>query len=305
MIEGEIFDIQTYAIHDGPGIRTLVFMKGCPLRCIWCHNPEGRSSGQQIMYTDFKCVDACGNCFDSCPLNALVYNGKLLDIRRDLCTVCDSCAKACPTGAIRKIGKRIQPEEILKEVEKYAQVYDGSGGGVTFSGGDPVFQPEFLRESLILCHSRRIRTAVETSGYTSTEVLESIIPYTDLFLFDIKLSESELSRKYTGMPNGPIKENLKFLVEHGFGPRIILRFPVIPGITDTEENINGWLDFLSGLGKTGITSVHLLPYHDVSEKFNRIGLNYEMVEHSAPDDLTMSTIKNKFESIGMNVKIGG
>lgn len=305
MTKGLIFDIQSYAIHDGPGVRTLVFMKGCPLKCWWCHNPEGGSSDPEIMYTEFKCVSDCLNCIGICSENALVYDDKLIDVDRTKCNLCGDCTEACPTGAIRYIGKWVDSDEILKEIEKYTQLYDNSGGGVTFSGGEPLFQPQFLRESLILCKKHRIKTALETTGYSSREVLESMLPYTDLFLYDIKLSDSDNHRHYTGVPNELIKSNLKFLVENGYGSKIVLRFPIIPGITGTRENVRGWVEFLSNLKNMSIRSINLLPFHDVGEKFKRLGLEYKMKVHAAPDQETLDWIKGEFETLGMKVKIGG
>lgn len=305
MTRGLIFDIQSFAIHDGPGVRTVVFMKGCPLRCWWCHNPESRLAGPEIMFTEFKCVSDCLNCIDTCRDNALLYDSIVHDIDRSKCTKCGDCSESCPTGAIRTIGRWIQPDDVLKEVEKYTQVYDNSGGGVTFSGGDPLFQPEFLKESLKLCKSQRINTAIETSGYASKKVLKSVIPYTDLFLYDIKLSDSGQHRLYTSVPNESIKENLRYLIENGLGSKIMLRFPIIPGITGTKDNVKGWIDFLTQFKKPDIKNINLLPYHDVGEKFKRIGQEYKMKVHTAPEDSIMQWVKNEFEAIGIKAKIGG
>lgn len=305
MTKGMIFDVQSFAIHDGMGVRTLVFMKGCALRCWWCHNPEGRESKPEVMFTGFRCINDCLNCVDNCKESALIHDSKVTDIDRTKCTACGNCADACPTSAIRTIGKLVEPDEILDEIEKYAQVYDNSEGGVTFSGGDPLFQPEFLKEALKLCKSHHINTAIETSGYTSREVLESIFPYIDQFLYDIKIFDSGAHRLHTSVPNEVIKENLLFLVENGLGSRITLRFPIIPGITDTKANVNGWVDFFSRFKEHSIRNVNLLPYHDVGEKFGYFGLEYRMNAHSAPAGKTVEWIKSRFESLGMTVKIGG
>ncbi len=305
MTEGLIFDIQSYAIHDGPGVRTLVFMKGCPLECWWCHNPEGGSSEFDIMYSEFKCISECQNCIDQCGEDALTRKDGRIEIDRSRCNLCGECADACPTGALSLVGRWIKTDEILKEIEKYTQLYDNSGGGVTFSGGEPLLQPEFLRESLELCKSHRIKTAVETTGYSSRGVLASIMPFTDLLLYDIKLSDSEEHAHFTGVPNDLIKANLRFLVDQGYGSRIVLRFPIIPGITATESNVKGWINFLSSIDNLDIKSINLLPYHDVGEKYKRIGREYRMEVHSAPTQETLDRIKGEFEALGMKVKIGG
>ncbi|HII67585.1 glycyl-radical enzyme activating protein [Thermococcus sp.] len=301
MISGIIFDIKRYAIHDGPGIRTTIFMKGCPLSCWWCHNPEGVSPKPELMYFEFKCIH-CHTCVKVCPENAISFDeNETQQIDREKCTGCGVCASACPTSALRLVGRVITVEELLTEIEKDIKLYDDSGGGVTFSGGEPLSQPKFLVESLKELKKRYIHTTVDTSGYAPKEVLKQILPHTDLFLYDIKLYDSGENEKYTGVPNDIIIENLKFLT--GQGKEVILRFPIIPGITDTDKNVKGWTNFISEI--KGINEIDLLPFHDVSEKFRRIGREYKMTIHHRPPDEILKWIKEEFESIGLRVKIGG
>jgi pyruvate formate lyase activating enzyme len=303
MSEGIIFDIKRYAIHDGPGIRTTVFMKGCPLRCIWCHNPESQKLGFEIMYLEYKCIH-CYTCVHVCPYNLIYFDDEgMQHIHREKCKYCKICTDNCPSGALEFVGRKISVEELIEIIEKDITLYDSSGGGVTFSGGEPLMQPEFLKEALEECKNRKINTALDTSGYAPRKVLESVMDYVDIFLYDIKLYDPEKHRKYTGVSNEIIKDNLKFLVNSGRGKNIILRFPVIPTITDTEENIEGWKEFIMNLG--GIREINLLPYHDVSEKFRRLGREYKMPVHEFPSEEKMKEIKEKFEEIGLYVKIGG
>jgi len=303
MAIGIIFDIKRYAIHGGPEIRTTVFMKGCPLRCIWCQNPEGISPKPEIMYFEYLCI-RCHTCVNACPRGAISFDeNNVQHIDRERRDGCGLCASLCPPSALKLVGRRITVEELVREIERDIVLYDNSGGGVTFSGGEPLFQPEFLREVLKACKERYIHTALDTSGYAPREVLKSVMPYVDLFLYDIKLVDDRNHEKYTGVSNKIIKENLKFLVENGRAKSIILRFPVIPGITDTEHNVRGWVRFLSEL--KGIEEIDLLPFHDVSEKFRRLDREYKMEVHHAPSEEILRWIKEEFENIGLKVKMHG
>ena len=301
-IKGIIFDIKRYAIHDGPGIRTTVFLKGCPLKCWWCHNPEGISRAKNIMYFEYKCIH-CKTCVHVCPVNAIVFEGDKQIINRAACTRCGVCAESCPTGALKIVGYEITVERLMKEIEKDILFYDRSGGGVTFSGGEPLFQPLFLREALKECKKKGVHTALDTSGYASPKVFKSLLDHVDLFLYDLKLLNDEEHQKYTGVSNKVIKKNLITLVEKDRGKDIILRFPVIPGITDTEKNLNDLLSFVSRL--KGITEINILPFHDISEKYNRLGIEYKMGSREAPPKERISFIKEKLEEIGLYAKIGG
>lgn len=303
MVSGVIFDIKRYAIHDGPGIRTTVFLKGCPLRCWWCHNPEGMSPVPDIMYFEFKCIH-CHTCARVCPQKAINFDADdVQHIDRERCTRCGLCSDLCPTSALRLAGRKVSVEELMGEIERDVKLYDGSEGGVTFSGGEPLFQPKFLKEVLSECRRRYIHTAVDTSGYAPREVLKAVMPYTDVFLYDLKLYDEREHEKYTGVPNGIIKDNLRYLAESGRAGDVILRFPVIPGITDTEWNVRGWARFLEGLGE--FREIDLLPFHDVGEKFQRLGREYRMEVHHMPPEETLNWIKEEFEAIGLRVKVGG
>jgi pyruvate formate lyase activating enzyme len=299
---GVVFDIQRFAIHDGPGIRTLVFLKGCPLRCWWCQNPEGLSTSKSLGYFEYKCIQS-KRCIQSCPSHALSFDGRGLVIDRAACNGCALCVEACPSGALSIAGREIDVEELVREIERDVVLFDNSGGGVTFSGGEPLFQPTFLRESLIQCRARGIHTALETSGHAPPETFESIIDYVDLFLFDLKLLNDDEHRKYTGVSNSVIRRNLVTLVTRKRGKDVILRFPVITGINDTEKNVEDFLGFVSGLD--GIREVDLLPYHDVSEKYRRLGLRYQMDTSVAPSEEKLNHIKERLRHAGLEVKVRG
>ncbi|KYO67847.1 glycyl-radical enzyme activating protein [Thermovenabulum gondwanense] len=302
MKEGIIFDIKRYAIHDGPGIRTTVFFKKCPLNCWWCHNPEGISPSKELMYFEYKCI-FCKTCQLVCPLNAISINERIHKINRESCNGCGICSESCPTGALRLVGRTVTCNELIEEIEKDTLLYDSSGGGVTFSGGEPLSQSAFLIEVLKECKKRYIHTALDTSGYAPGNIFESVIDYVDLFLFDIKLFDEKNHIKYTGVSNKLIKQNLSLLLEKGRGKDIILRFPVITGITDTEENIESLASFIASL--KGINEIDLLPFHDICEKYQRLGKEYKMPTNQAPPEEKIKYIKNKFEKIGLFVKIGG
>ena len=299
--KGVVFDVQRFAIHDGPGIRTLVFLKGCPLRCWWCQNPEGLSTAKNLWYFEYRCIQS-KRCIPTCPSSALSFDGDGLVVNRSACDACALCVEACPSGALSIAGREIDAEELVREIEKDVLLFDNSGGGVTFSGGEPLFQPAFLKALLIQCKSRGIHTALETSGHAPARTFESIIDYVDLFLFDLKLLDDEDHKKYTGVSNSVIKRNLRTLAGRR-GKDVILRFPVITGINDTEKNVEEFQRFARSL--RGISEVDLLPYHDVSEKYRRLGLGYRMDARAAPSAEKLNRIKEKLEEIGLKVKVGG
>lgn len=292
---GVIFDIQRFSVHDGPGIRTTVFLKGCPLRCRWCHNPEGIFPEPELMFFEYKCI-SCGTCARVCPEKAISFSseggkGKAFPrLEREKCTGCGVCAEACPSGAWRLVGKRITVGELISVLERDEVLYDRSQGGVTFSGGEPLFQPDFLFSALQACKERRIHTAVDTSGYAAPEVLTKIALLVDLFLFDLKPMDEEEHRRYTGVSNRIIHENLRALVR--LGRPVVVRVPLIPGITDTERNIQALAGFLREL-RHGIQGVDLLPYHDVAEKYQRLGRIYGMPSLSRPAEERVAELRDR------------
>ena len=265
---GIVFDIIKYSVHDGPGIRTTVFLKGCPLDCIWCHNPESKKLEPET--------------------TTKITRNKVL--------------KLSYSETKDVVGREITVDEIMIEVLKDRMFYEQSGGGVTFSGGEPLMQPKFLKALLIKCKEHDIHTAVDTSGYSSKEAFESIISYTDLFLFDLKLMDEEEHKKYTGVSNKLILRNLTFL--SGAAKKIRIRIPLIPEITDTENNINQIAELLSKL--KNIYNVDLLPYNELSESKNKKFSSKAQLENlKIQSDESLDKIKKTFEPLGVEITIRG
>ena len=301
MVKGKIFDIKNFAVHDGPGIRTTVFFKGCPLNCHWCHNPEGIDSSEDLFYYDSKCI-GCWNCIDVCPLDAISKEGTKIKIDRALCDVCGECVKGCPTTALQIAGKEVTVEHVMEEIRKSTIYHDTSQGGVTLSGGEPFQQFDFMRRLIERCKEEDIHVTVDTSGFVDKEKLNSIKDKVDLFLFDLKIMDDEKHREYTGVSNRPILENLKNLLEDDRS-EVIIRFPLIPDITDTEENIDSILEFLSDFKSS--KEIDILPYHDVVEKYNRLRREYKIEDVSMPERARVNKVKKRFEDEGYTVKEGG
>ena len=300
MTTGIIFNIQRYSIHDGPGIRTTIFLKGCPLICWWCQNPESQLSEQEMVFWEERCI-GCGECFSNCLSRAIQIKNKKPVTDEKKCNLCGKCSRICPTQAREMIGEKLTAEEIIKEIEKDLIFYEESGGGVTFSGGEPLSQSEFLEDLLDGCKQKKIHTAVDTSGYVSWEILNKISPKVDLFLYDLKLMDNERHKKYIGVSNEIILENLKKLsFVHN---NIFIRFPVIPGINDDYQNIRKIGEFLSSLE---ITQVNLLSYHYIGiDKYRRLGRTYELVNTQPPSEEKLSKVSAILRKFNLDVKLRG
>jgi len=297
-LKGLVFNIQRFSIHDGPGIRTTVFMKGCPLRCRWCSNPESWNPYPEIMTYDIKCIK-CGKCAEICPEEAITINQRGRKLNRAKCTLCLKCAEVCPTGALSISGKYLTIGEIVKEVESDKLFYQNSGGGVTISGGEPLSQWEFVHQLLRECKQKGLHTALDTCGYALWEAMEKVLEYTDLVLFDIKHMDSSQHRKGTGKSNSLILENAR---KAAAKTKVWLRFPLIPGYNDSEGNIKGVAELGGGLE---VEKVSLLPYHEWGKaKYEKLGRRYPFKNTQPPSDERVQEVQKIMEGMGLKVTIG-
>ncbi len=297
-----IFDIRRYSINDGPGIRITIFMKGCPLRCAWCHNPESQSPKVQKLYTASKCIGA-QDCIEVCPENALTLTANGIVTDGEKCTLCGLCADACPTKAIEMSGQLYEVNELINIIEKERVHIDQSGGGVTFSGGEPTMHSEFLIEMLDACGEKGLHRAVDTCGFTKTATLLEVAKRTDLFLFDLKLMNPELHKKWTGVDNHLILKNLKLLAENG--ANINIRIPFIKNVNTHEDEIKKMGEFISALpGEKPM--INLLPYHNIATgKYQKLEMKYDEDKMDEPSEKEIEIAKEIFNSYNLEVEIGG
>jgi len=300
-ITGCVFDIKRYAIHDGPGIRTTVFFKGCPLQCRWCQNPEGWKKHPELGFRRSRCV-RCGRCGQICTRQAITFIDDQPSTDADKCNLCGECVDACQAGAREIIGQEITVSEVMAEIEKDVVFYDQSGGGVTFSGGEPLMQPDFLLALLEKCRAQEIHTALDTSCYAKPEIVEMVSEKTDLFLCDVKQMDSNTHKRFTGVGNNLILDNIRRLSQAG--KRIVIRIPVIPGFNDDQANIEATGKFAASL--PGVGRIDLLPYNrGGKEKSARLAAGIKLMQTETPDDEKMNSIAQYLKNYGFEVKIGG
>lgn len=302
MAKGTVFNIQKMSIHDGPGIRTSVFFKGCPLSCIWCSNPESQRPEKEIACFPSRCVQ-CGYCAQLCPKAIIEKQPPFAILHRGECDLCEICVKECCTNAKKTVGEVYTEEELLREILKDKSFYDSSGGGVTFSGGEPLMQQEFLVNMLKACKKEGIHTAMETTGFAAPDEFLQAVELLDLVFFDVKQMDDEVHSQVTGVSNKRILENLAHAA--GVHDNIIVRIPVIPGLNDSRENIEQTADCTAALG---IKTLELLPYHNLGEvKYEQLGRTYGLSEIKTPGEERMAEIadlaRNTIGERGTEVRI--
>jgi len=308
-VTGIVFNIQGYSIHDGPGIRTVVFVKGCPMRCLWCSNPESQYPQPEVEFFERRCIK-CGRCLAACDRGAInpdleVKSGHKMD--KSLCDECGECARQCPVGALRLVGEDMKVSEVLDRIRKDTAYYRRSGGGVTLSGGEPLAQPEFSLSILRACHNSNIHTAMETAGHVPWQHFEDVLAFTDLVLYDVKHIDDTAHRQMTGVSNRLILQNARRVAQSGIS--MIVRIPVIPGLNQTAGNLRATASFVSDLG---VREVHLLPYHEFGrDKYARLSREYGMerdgrsVSLHEGNGMSAMEAKAALEDHGLLVQIGG
>jgi pyruvate formate lyase activating enzyme len=286
MLTGIVFDLMRFSTRDGPGIRTTVFLKGCPLSCLWCHNPESQRLHPELMFRPNLCI-SCLACIDACEQGGITLEDGVITTDLESCILCEACVAACYSDAREIVGQKMSVVEVMAEIRKDLVFYDESGGGVTFSGGEPLLQTDFLLALLQACKAEGIHTAVDTSGYAAWEEFEAISPYVDLFLYDLKTIDDAVHIQATGVSNALILSNLSKLSQRGSNLRV--RVPVIPGINDSPEAIQSLGEFLAALPHPPV--VELLPYHlSGVEKYHRLGRSYQLEDIQPPTAETMHGI---------------
>lgn len=301
MSSGIVFDIQRFSLHDGPGIRTTVFLKGCGLRCWWCHNPESQQPNPELLLRTELCL-RCGACVGECPQTAIQRDGDQFITNRAVCARCGSCVATCVAGARELAGQEMTVDQVMDEVLRDVIFYNESGGGVTFSGGEPLLQSDFLFDLLQACKMHELHTVVDTCGYATSDVLARVRSCVDLFSYDVKVMDDTLHRKVTGASNQLILDNLRYLAEHNHP--VLVRVPIIPNINDDKNNLGQ----IGGLVRSmsNIQGVSVLAYHTLGKnKYERLGRLDPMPETVAPSEDTMLEAKCLLESFGLNVTIGG
>ena len=297
-----ILDIKGNSLDDGPGIRTLIFFKGCPLRCRWCSNPESMNGLPELGLKVALC-DKCGKCLEACPEQALFFNhDEVLSVDRKRCKACGECVSVCYQEALTIYGKEMTADEVFDEVHRDKMFYEGTGGGITVSGGEPLQQPRFLLAVLSLCRNAGIHTCLETTGYITTDVLEQVMEVTDHVLFDLKHMDSRLHQKFTGKPNRQILENATMVVKSRVP--VMFRMPLVPGFNDTPQNIGATADFVKNFTMDNVKGLELMPYHRMGiGKYESLDRQYALrdVEPSQPD--YVESIRQRFETLGIKCTI--
>ncbi|NVN91975.1 MAG: glycyl-radical enzyme activating protein [Desulfuromonadales bacterium] len=303
-LTGLVFDVQKFATHDGGGIRTLVFFKGCPLHCLWCSNPESLAVKPDIIFVPNNCI-GCGVCRDVCPKNCIrqtAVDGNGLDFDRKNCTLCGRCAKLCYAGAINIIGRYLTIGELVRIVERDRKFYEESKGGVTFSGGEPTAQPEFLTAALQELRQRGIHTAIETSSLLPWESFAPILQHVDLVLCDLKHMDETEHRRLTGVSNQLILDNLRRIA--GLSIQLRIRMPLIPGVNDDQENLRRTADFVAGLAI--VQNIDLLPYHRLGEgKWRQLGREYGLSGLPPQTEGEVQAVVQYFSERGIAARVGG
>jgi len=305
---GNVFHIQRFSIHDGPGIRTTVFLKGCSMRCFWCHNPEGRLPQPEIRYTAERCI-TCGACVEACPNHAHTISDGVHLFDREACRMAGECVDVCYSGALELNGRSMTPQQVLEEVLRDRAFYSPSGGGVTLSGGEPSLSRDFSRRILELCKAEGIHTAIETCGDSPWPVMESFLPVTDLIMMDLKVIPPDKHRAVTGRPNAQILENARRLAERGVP--VIFRTPVVPTVNDSDEEIDRIATFIRTLsnGRTAgdgpaTLSYELLPFHALAtDKYRSLGLDFPAGALTTPPPQTMERLLQVALRHGISARI--
>lgn len=301
---GRVVKIQKYTLHDGSGIRIMVFLKGCPMRCSWCSNPETQERSIELTYDAKLCI-GCKSCIAHCNTQAITLTCNSIKIDRNLCNHCGACTEPCPSEALNIVGRRICVDEIIEEVERDRLFYsDLEGGAITFSGGEPMLQFDFLKQVLIACQKNGIDTAIETCGFAPWEYYQSIIPYTNCFFFDLKHMNSEIHKKLTAVDNKCILENLKKLAVKERTYELWVRFPLIPGLNDDDENLSQMVQWISS--QESIDGIDILPFHQMGRgKYKILDKDYLLSKLKVPNEVAIQRVCVALKKIPFPVKLQG